>query len=210
MNENKLIEDFKDFTKGKRQNATITKLVIIVCGLIVVCCLFFNFKVSSTAASKVKVITKSGAYLETELTDEKALFNSLINNACAMSAYYINSFNRYTIKFNQTKAVFLCNRNDVYRVVAYYENNKGYGDALDRGVDYSCEYQGLDQLSGDYPPYSVQFHSILTVNDNGNVSKYLIKSEGKLIKTHPQYPENVGGWYFTNYQQSVYPYTPTK
>ena len=54
--------------------------------------------------------------------------------------------------------------------------------------------------------YHVQFASVLSIIANTGTKKIRIISEGTAIRTTPQYPENVTGFFFKNYQQTYLPY----
>jgi hypothetical protein len=156
-----------------------------------------------SSMDKIKVVDRSGGYLKTDLIRKEKLFQSLIQNQCANAVYYVNSFDRITIKENQAKALFLINSESCNRIFATYKDNKAYTDALNRGVIYTAVFDKVEKISGTEEPYSVVFSAILTIQDNDRpISRFLLKCEGDIIEYTPQFPETTSGYYFKNYTQT--------
>ena len=177
-------------------------MIIVFSSTIIVCVLVWSFSLISTIADKIKVIDSHGQYLKTSLESKEKLFKSLVTNHCANTTYYLNSFDRVTIKENQAKALFLVSKSDALRVFSKYKNNNAYAACLDRGLQYRTEFEKLENISEDQEPYLVKFSSILSIHENEKpVIKIRIHSEGELITHSAQYPENINGFYFKTYNQ---------
>lgn len=101
-------------------------------------------------------------------------------------------------------AVIIVNKNDLNAVFSKYYNDKAYFDAAQNGAVYKCELESVDKISGDNEPYQVEFTSVLTVYGvSGQKVKFLIRTKGELVRTTPQYPENVTGFFFTQFLQQL-------
>jgi hypothetical protein len=202
MSENKIIEQFDRLTKAKKQNVLLSKSVLFFSLAVVICVLLWALKVQSNALNKVVVIERSGEYLKTNAESSEKLFTALVKTTCSHLVHYANSFDRLSINENQAKANFYCNKDDLAPVFLMYRQENAYHEAVERGVIYKCELEDVHFI-GDTHPYEVQFTSILSIFDMGRVVKFRIVSEGNLTKTNPQFPENVTGFFFSRYMQSI-------
>lgn len=134
------------------------------------------------------------------------LFRVMIETHCANTAYYCNSFDRISITEYQARALFLVTKPDAYRVFARYKEQRGYADAIDRGLTYKTEFQKIESLQADTEPYRVRFTSLLQIYDGDQpVRSFIIESEGEIRRQTPQYPENTTGLFFTKYVQTYKP-----
>jgi hypothetical protein len=204
MDKQKIISNFEtDITKPKKQQAMMMKLILLFCLLIVFSVLLFAFSLVKKSYNNVQVVDKSGAYLKVNTISKEKLFRSLLESHCANSVGFANSFDRLTILENQARAKFLINATDAARIFSKYKTENAYSDALDRGIVYRTNFQKIDFFNGDREPYHVVFTSILQIYDNGNIAaSYTINSEGEIIHSTPQYPENTSGFMFTKYAQT--------
>jgi len=99
--------------------------------------------------------------------------------------------------------MFLINADDCSRLFATYKDNKGYTDALNRGVIYTAVFEKIESISGTEEPYHVVFSAILTIQDNDRpITRFKLKCEGDIIEYTPQFPETTSGYYFKKYSQS--------
>lgn len=170
----------------------------------VVLVLAWGLAVNFSALDKVVVVERSGEYLKTTAEDAEDLFIALVKNTCAEATRYANSFDRLNMKRNQAHAAFYVNKNDLNAVFSKYYNDKAYFDAAQNGAVYKCELESVDKISGDNEPYQVEFTSVLTVYGvSGQKVKFLIRTKGELVRTTPQYPENVTGFFFTQFLQQL-------
>lgn len=203
MNKETILKNFDDLSIAKRNGYNYLLLLTFFSFAVIIAILIWTASIQINTIGNVKVIDHNGTYLNTKTEREEKLFESLVQNHCANAVYYVNSFNRLTIKENQAKAVFLMNQNDAARIFSKYKNSNAYGDALDRNVTYTAVFDKLESISKENEPYHVVFHSTLTINDDDRPPlKFKIRSEGNLIKYTPQFPENTSGFYFKNYVQS--------
>lgn len=211
MNKKEIIEGFDDLARAKKNSAIAVKLSYAFCLAVVIASLYFQHKTSVEAENKIRLITKSGQYVSSSLTDKTRIFNVLLTGHCADAIEFLNSFDRATIKTNQVKAQLLVNPADANRVFAAYQANRAYGDVIDRGVIYKTEFVRIDSITTVNEPYHVICTSRLRVTDGETeggkkiISSFLIKSEGDIISVTPQYPDNEHGFWFSRYVQSISP-----
>lgn len=202
MGENDLIKDFDAFSKAKKQNASLSKMIIIACLIIVISVLIWGFAVTNNAMNKIIVVERSGEYLKISAENSEQLFVTLVQSTCAHLTHYANSFDRLSINENQAKATLLCDKGNLSSVFELYKQEGAYHEVLERGVVYRCEIEKVTNI-GNTEPYAVSFSSILTYVDGSRIVKFRIYSEGTLIKVKPQFPENTTGFFFNTYRQSI-------
>lgn len=198
-----IIKGFDDLSEAKRRSSLAVKLMFCLAVIIVIGSLVLLYTVTINSQNNVRIVDKAGNYLPSTLTNKDKLFQVLLKNHCANTAYFANSFDRLTIKENQARTVFLCNRTDAMRIFANFNTRGAYADALNRGVIYRTQFLHLDEFSGDREPYHVRFTSLLQIVDNDRpTAEFEIGSEGEIITHTPQYPENTSGLYFIKYSQT--------
>lgn len=62
----------------------------------------------------------------------------------------------------------------------------------------------VQRIAGDNEPYQVEFSSTLTIHSvSGQRLKFLIRTRGELVRTTPQFPENVTGFFFSQFLQQI-------
>lgn len=202
MNKDEILKDFNSYSTAKKQNVVFTKLVLVFAFCVVSLVLFWGYSVANKALEKVIVVERSGEYLKISAESNEKLFTTLIKNTCAQLTYYTNSFDRLTINENQAKAMFYCNKEDLQRIFNLYKDQRLYHDAMEQGVIYKCELTDF-HFMGNEEPYQVRFNSILTIINGSIITQFLIESEGSIVKINPQFPENVTGFFFNSYQQTI-------
>lgn len=202
MAKDNTINEFNKLSNAKKQNVILTKMTLGVALIIVVLVLIWGFGVANTALNKVVVVERSGEYLRISAESNEKLFGSLVKSTCSQLTYYANSFDRLSIKENQAKAMFLANKENLQSIFNLYKEQKSYHEAIEYGVVYKCEIENFSHI-GTEEPYQVRFTSILSIINGESIKKFRIFSEGKLIKVTPQFPENVTGFFFTDYKQSI-------
>jgi len=203
MNEKQLVNEFDASAKAKKQGAMWSRLIVIFSGIVVVCAFVFAFMVIDKAMNTIVVIDSDGRYLEKSPEDKRKLFNTLIKSTCSSLAHYANSFDRLNIKENQAKAMFYCNKADLQRIFNLYNQEKSYHEALEMGTVYKCEIENFGEITGQEEPYGITFTSILTIIKGNTITKFRITSQGTIIGTTAQFPENTTGFFFNSYQQSI-------
>lgn len=204
MNKDDILKEFDTLAEAKRKGAVNLKLCLGFALLVVVLVLAWGLAVNFSALDKVVVVERSGEYLKTTAEDAEDLFIALVKNTCAEATRYANSFDRLNMKRNQAHAAFYVNKNDLNAVFSKYYNDKAYFDAAQNGAVYKCELESVDKISGDNEPYQVEFTSVLTVYGvSGQKVKFLIRTKGELVRTTPQYTENVTGFFFTQFLQQL-------
>lgn len=198
-----VLKDLDALQKAKKQSARTLNLSLLFAGVVVVLVLIWGFSVQLTALSKVVVIDRSGEYVQTKMYDREELFSALIKNTCAQATEYANSFSATDLKLNQARAHFYINKKDLNAIFAKYNNDKAYSDAVNNNVVYRTQIEQIGDIRGKNEPYSVAFTSILTVYSPSGRQQYRIHSEGQLVGTTPQFPENVTGYTFSSLQQRI-------
>lgn len=202
MKKEKILNDFDTLVKAKKVSATNTKLCLLFSLMIVVCVLVWGAYVSLTALNKVVVVDRSGEYLKISAEKKTDLFSALIKNTCAQATYFANTFDKVTVKRNQAFASFYINQSDLTAIENKYYNDKAYFDAINNGAVYKCKLDSIVSFSGENEPYSVHFLSTLTVyTASGKQQRFIIDSEGTIVRTTPQFPENVTGFSFNKLLQ---------
>jgi len=204
MDKDKILKEFDTLSKSKKQSAAGLKITLLFALIVIVLVLIWGFGISMTALNKVVVVERSGEYLKTHAENNEDLFDALVKNTCSQLTMYANSFDRLTLKRNQAKAAFYANTKDLNAVFAKYYNDKAYSDALQNGVIYKCEFEKLLKITGSNSPYQLSFTSVLSLYpENGNVIRFRIYTDGELMKSTPQFPENVTGFFFNSFTQRI-------
>ena len=128
----------------------------------------------------------------------------VVKKTCAEATGYANSFDRLNLKKNQAHAAFYVNKNDLNAVFSKYYNDKAYFDAVQNGAVYKCEIDSIQTIAGDNEPYKVAFTSTLTIYGvSGQKLRFLIRTKGEIVRTTPQFPENVTGFFFNQFIQQI-------
>lgn len=204
MDKENILKEFDNLAEAKKKNTMNLKLCLGFALVVVILVLAWGLTVSFSALNRVVVVERSGEYLKTYAEDKEQMFITFIKNTCAEATRYANTFDRLSLKKNQAKAAFYINKNDLNAITSKYYNDKAYFDALQNGAVYRCELDSFQIIEGNNEPYKVRFSSTLTVNGvSGQTIKFLIKTDGDIIRTTPQYPENVTGYFFNRYIQQI-------
>lgn len=204
MNKDEILKGFDTLAEAKKKNALNLKLCLGFALVVVVLVLSWGLVVSFTALDKVVVVERSGEYLKTHADSGEELFLALVENTCAQATRYANSFDRLNLKRNQAHAAFYINKNDLNAVFSKYYNDKAYFDAVQNGAVYKCEIDSIQTIAGDNEPYKVAFTSTLTIYSvSGQKLKFLIRTRGEVVRTTPQFPENVTGFFFSQFLQQI-------
>lgn len=203
MKKEKVLKDFDTLVQAKKVSSTNMKICLFFSLLVVISVLAWGAYISLTALNKVVVVDRSGEYLQTSAERKTELFAALIKNTCAQATKYANTFDKVNIKRNQAYASFYINQSDLTAITNKYYNDKAYFDAINNGVIYKCQIDSLLSFQGQNEPYKVRFLSTLTVyTASGTQRKFRIVSEGTIVKTTPQFPENVTGFFFNQLMQN--------
>ena len=206
MNKEKILTDFDDFTSAKKTNARIVIACFVFAIVVIITVLIWAASVTQTAINKIIVVERSGEYLKISADTSEKLFISLVKNTCATATIYANSFDRITINENQAKAAFYVNQNALQGIFLKYQNDGSYHEAIQNGVVYKCEMETFESITGEEEPYIVNFTAILSIIYKEHITKIRIKSRGEIIKTTPQYPDNITGFYLRNLAQTFEKY----
>lgn len=201
-----VLTDFDIILKSKRQGATLLKLVIVFCAIVVTVCVMAMVYTFQTAMDKIIVVDSGGMYLKTDIRIDEQLQTTLVLNTCKQLVEAANSFERSSIISNQGRAFYYCSKNELLPVFEKYKQEKSYLSAQERGVVYRCELENVSYIQTGTNPFDVHFTAVLTVIDGNRISKYRITATGKLTNVTPEFPKNVTGYFFTSYNQTITDY----
>lgn len=201
-----ILKDFNKYAEARKNFTLRTKLVFIFCSVAIAMVLFFSYRVVNNAMNKILVVNEGGEFVHFKAMQTDKLYESLMKSHCYYTAYYLNSFDRLTIEENQARGLFLVNKSEANTIFAKYQADRAYGDALELGVIYRCDFDKINKLHVQGNEYNVQFTSVLSIISNTGTKKIRIISKGTAIRTTPKYQENVTGFFFKNYQQTYQPY----
>lgn len=198
----KTIRGYDDLLEAKRSTANSVKIAIGLCVFFGLVMIGIVVSVHTSTVNSVKVVDQNGTILPSSLGNQENLLTSFVETHCANTVYYLNTFDRLTIKENQARALFLINADDANRIFNQFTSQSFYADALTRGVVFTTRYDKLIGVDVSKEPYRVRFQSIMTVSDNDQPPvRYLVISEGEITNFSAQYPENQVGLYFKSYAQ---------
>lgn len=201
-----ILKDFNKYAEARKNFTLRTKLAFIFCSVAIAMVLFFSYRVVNNAMNKILVVNEGGEFVHFKSMQTDKLYESLLKSHCYYTAYYLNSFDRLTIEEYQARGLFLVNKEDANTIFAKYQADRAYGDALELGTVYRCDFERINNLLVQGDEYNVEFTSVLSIISNSGTKKIRIISEGTAIRTTPKYPENVTGFFFKNYQQIYQPY----
>lgn len=202
MNITNLLKDFSRLADARKKQTMTTKLAFLFCSLTIAMVLFFCYNAVNNAMNKILVVNAGGEYLSFEAQENDVLYENLLKSHCYYTSYYINSFDRQTIKQNQARAMFLVNKPDANTIFAKYQSDRAYGDALELGTSYRCEFEHMNYIRVRGDEYDVSFDSVLNIYSSTGTKKIRITSSGTVIRTTPQFPNNVTGFFFKTYTQT--------
>lgn len=183
-----ILKDFNKYAEARKNYTLRTKLVFIFCSVTIAMILFFSYRVVNNAMSKILVVNEGGEFVHFKAMQTDKLYESLLKSHCYYTSYYLNSFDRLTIEENQARGLFLVNKGDANTIFAKYQADRAYGDALELGVVYNCEYEKITEVRVQGNEYNVQFTSVLSIISNTGTKRFRIISEGTAIRTTPPIP----------------------
>lgn len=201
-----ILKDFARLAEARKKQTLATKLVFMFCSLIIAMVLFFSFTLVNNAMNKILVVNEGGEFLQFKAMDNDILYSNLLKAHCYYTSYYMNSFDRQSIEQNQARVMFLVNKTDANTIFAKYQADRAYGDALELGVSYRCEFEKMDEIHVRGDEYDVAFTSVLTIHSHTGTKKIRIRCTGTAIRTTPKFPENVSGFFFKIYNQTYSQY----
>lgn len=202
LNKENYINEFDSYARAKKQHVIITISFIASSVIIIIAVLFWAANVSKNALNKVIVVERSGEYLKTSTDKNEKLFQTLIRTTCSNLAFYANSFDRFTIRENQAKALFYGEKLSLETIFIKYKDDGSYHEALENGAIYDCRIEKFGEIKGIEPPYFVDFTCVLEVKYLDHTTRFRIYCVGELEKCTPQFPENTTGFFFRKYQQT--------
>lgn len=202
----RILKDFSRLADARKSNTFRTKLVFVFSAASIAMVLFFSYRVVNNAMNRILVVNEGGEFVKFKAMETDVLYESLLKAHCYYTCYYMNSFDRLSLEENQARALFLVNKPDANNIFAKYQADRAYGDALELGTIYRCDFERLTRAAVNGSEYEVEFTSILSIISGDNTKKFRIRSRGTVMRTTPKYPENVTGFYFRTYNQNYTPY----
>lgn len=196
-----ILKGYDDVVEGKRNGRLAMRLIVVFASIITVSALLFSFLSQATSANKMKVIDSTGRVIPSDLRREEEVRISTVQAHLSNAFFYLNSFDRNSIKENQARALFLVDKISADRVFSGYNRTGAYNDALQSGYLYRAKFTKLTKLEGNSEPFSFEIEGELTVTDGKRVMKSLIVGKGSIRYTSPNYPNNPQGMLVYDYLQ---------
>lgn len=142
-----ILKDFSKYAEARKSFTLRTKIVFIFCSVTIAMVLFFSYRVVNNAMNKILIVNEGGEFVHFKAMQTDKLFESLLKSHCYYTAYYLNSFDRLTIEENQARGLFLVNKSEANTIFAKYQTDRAYGDALELGVVYRCDFEKINNVS---------------------------------------------------------------
>lgn len=202
---NEILKGFDDYVEGKRYGKIAMYLVVGFSLVVVFGALLFSFGLQSKAIDIVKVIDSSGRKIESETKREQEILYSTIQAHMSNAVFYLNSFDRASIKENQARALFLVDKKSADRIFNSYNSTGGYNDAIRNSYIYAAKLTKITKLEGKNEPFSVEIEGELTITDGDRILKNKITGKGKLRYNTPSFPTNPQGFLLYDYLQNYEP-----
>jgi hypothetical protein len=199
---NEILKGFDDYIEGKKYGKIAMYLVVFFSLIVVFGALIFSFCLQSKAIDVVKVIDSSGRKIESETKREQEILFSSIQTHMSNALYYLNSFDRGSIKENQARSLFLVDKKSADRIFNSYNTTGAYNDAIRNAYIYDTKFVKIIKLEGDSEPYSVEIEGELTITDGNRILKNKITGKGKLRYNTPSFPTNPQGFLLYDYLQN--------
>ena len=201
--ENKdLQKGFNEAIGAKKTNRFAMILVTCFCGVITITALVLYLFSNLAIADKVKVMDSTGRVIDTELMYRTDLINSGIQSHVFNAMYYLNSGDRNSHKSNQSKALFLVDRQDAFSIFERWKKEKAYNDILKNGHVYKileAKVTHADISKGE--PYPFKSEATLLIKDGIREEYWLIEGQGYITHTSPSFPNNQWGMIISDYTQ---------
>ena len=196
-----LEKNYLKLSKKDKDHKKILGIAVISFSVCFVSFLFASIYLFIFSLNNFIVIDKTSNHIPYEILTKKEVMKKHIKQHCIFTSYYLNSFDRATLKSNQAKSLFFIDKNSAYRVFDTYITNKSYAEALNNGYAFKNEFIEIQELNISEKPYSVTFLSKTVIN-NGyqNISEINILTKG-IISTITPTDDNLVGWYFSDLEQ---------
>lgn len=191
---------YNQFSRAKKNQKYIWITSFVFLTIVFIAMLVFLYFKSN----QVAMFSENGQKVEGTMVDGVTLFKATSKKHIAESFHYLNSFNRINFESNKGKALFYIDARACSRVWKKYEKEGVFADIITKGTVYKAEViPNSIKVSGNNEPFNFVCQGIITVIDNGFVTKYLTTAKGKLIYYTPKFPEKPTGFFITDYNQNM-------
>ena len=198
-----IIKSFMGYSESKKRLKGNLLVFVVFCTIICTIVSVGAFWVQSKAMDKIIVVDNSGELRRIHTEDRTNLYLSLLYSHCEQSAFYMNSFDQFSIDSNYKKALKMCNKIDLDRIRAMFRNQGAYNDAVNRGVCYRYTFKDIVTARANKEcGYDVRFWGVLEIIDGNNVKKVRVNSHGETIRVHSKWPDNVTGYFWKSYNET--------
>lgn len=198
---NKILEGYDDFSEGKKSGKVAMIIIAVFSIIVVVMALGYAYAIEKSALDKVLVIDSNGRKVPADVKRENEILASSIQAHLSNAFFYVNSFERNTIKDNQARAYFLVDRVSCNRIFQAYNKSGAYNDAITSSYIYQASYTKLLSLEGTSEPYNVTFQGEIKIINGDIIKKSQVIGKGKLRYSAASFPNNPQGWILYDYLQ---------
>jgi hypothetical protein len=202
MEKNQILKGYDDYIEGKKAGKTAMFLISGFALLIVLSSLLFSFQLQRKAIDTIKVIDSNGRKIESEVKRENEVLASSVQAHLSNAFFYLNTFERNTIKENQARAMFLVDKKSADRIFNSYNSTGAYNDAIRNSYIYAGKYIKLIKFEGKEEPYEIELEGEITITDGDRTLKNKVTGKGKLRYTTPSFPNNPQGFLLYDYLQT--------
>lgn len=196
-----ILKGYDDVVEGKRTGRLAMWLITIVSIVITLSALIISALLQANSADKMKVIDNTGRVIKSDLRREEDVRIATVQAHLANAIFYLNSFDRNSIKENQARALFLVDKKSADRIFNSYNRQGAYNDALQSGYIYRAKFNKLTILEGTSEPFAFEMEGELTVTDGSRTIKTKIIGKGNLRYSTPNFPNNPQGMLVYDYLQ---------
>ena len=197
-----IIKAFSQFAEAKHHQSLYMKLTVLFSSVVIVLLMAYTYGLQRDAMSRILVVDNAGELRKVRSEDEDQFYLSLLYAHCEQTGVYANTFGMNSLDTYQRKASALCNKADLKRVWAMYENQGAYADAINRGVCYRYTFKDiLTARNRGGNEYEVTFWGILEIIDGESTKTVRITSQGIAMRVKAHWPENVTGYFWRKYTE---------
>lgn len=196
-----ILKGYDDVVEGKRNGRLAMWLITVGSVIFGLTALIISALLQAESADKMKVIDSTGRVIQSDLRREEEVRVSTIQAHLANAMFYLNSFDRNSIKENQARALFLVDKKSADRIFNSYNRQGAYNDALQSGYIYRAKFNKLTVLEGKTEPFTFEAEGELSVTDGSRTITTKIVGKGNIRYSNPNFPNNPQGMIIYDYLQ---------
>lgn len=196
-----ILKGYDDVVEGKRNSRLAMWLVTGGSIIVTISALVISASLMSSSADKMKVIDSTGRVIKSDLQREEEVRISTVQAHLSNALFYLNSFDRNSIKENQARALFLIDKKSADRIFNSYNRTGAYNDALQSGYIYRAKFTKITKLEGNSEPFAFTLEGELVVTDGSRTIKTKIIGKGNIRYSTPNFPNNPQGMLVYDYLQ---------